>query len=73
MKLKRTALPICTCGARDFDASFRGRNALGRTEFRLACRKCQTNLHVDKTTFALFHYLARRTPSRRFLKLFDLA
>ena len=73
MNAKSSSLPVCACGSRDFEATFRGRNPLGRTEFRLTCRKCGAHRLVDKTTFALFHYLCRATPSRRFLKLFDLA
>jgi hypothetical protein len=72
MRSDSSPLPVCQCGSRDFDAVQRGRNPLGRAEFRLACRKCRANVLVDKTTFALFQYLSRRTPTRRFLKLFDL-
>jgi hypothetical protein len=72
MKRKRSHLPVCTCGSRDFVAVFSGRNATGRAEFRLACRQCRSELHVDKTTFALFRYIGRHTPSRRFLELYDM-
>lgn len=72
MKRKTTALPVCACGSRDFEALHHGRNAAGRAEFRLACRKCQSQLLVDKTMFALFRYLGQRQPSTSFLKLFDL-
>jgi hypothetical protein len=72
VKTKYSSLPVCACGSREFEAIFRGRNPLGRTEFRLACRRCRAHQLVDKTTFALFRYLGQRTPSRRFLKLFDL-
>ena len=65
-------LPICTCGSRDFEVINHGRTPSGRAEFRLACRTCHAPLQVDKTTYALFQYLSRRTPSRRFLKLYDL-
>ncbi len=72
MKRTSTSLPSCRCGSRDFEARHRGRNALGRTEFRLACRKCKSELLVDKTMFALFRYLGQKQPSSSFLKLFDL-
>lgn len=73
MRRPRNALPVCSCGSREFEAAYRGRNGIGRSEFRLACRRCHRGLLVDKTTFALFFYLGQRTPSRRFLRLFDLA
>jgi hypothetical protein len=72
MKRKLSALPICVCGSRDFEARHRGRNALGRPEFRLACRKCGAEQLVDKTAYALFRYLGQTRPSIPFLKLFDL-
>jgi hypothetical protein len=63
---------ICKCGCRDFDTAFGGRNNLGRYEYRLACRRCQTVVQVKKSTYALYRYLNNHQPSASFLKLFDL-
>ena len=65
-------VPVCKCGAQDFETDFGGRNSLGRYEYRLACRACGTVITVSKSTFALFRYLNTRKPSVPFLDLFDL-
>jgi len=65
-------LPICPCGSRDFETLSRGRNHLGRYEFKLACSRCGQPLKVSKTTWALFNYLNQRTPSQEFLRIYDM-
>ena len=72
MKHKVSQLPICICGSKEFNVTNRGRNALGRTEFRLACRRCHSHVLVDKTIYALFSYIGLHQPSHSFLKLYDL-
>jgi len=72
VKRKTSHLPVCICGSKEFNVTNRGRNAFGRNEFRLRCRKCHSQVLVDKTIYALFSYIGQRQPSAPFLKLYDL-